>query len=510
MPRGALWLLLPAVLLPLPASAGGILVGDIGTQTMSRGGAFVARADDPTALAVNPAGMLGISGTQVHIGVNILDYSLTFTRSGYYERTVAEPQPSYVYQPYPSVTDQAGAQVLPFVGGVQRRGRWAFGIGIWGPQSVPGRSFPCHEPAGSTGFTGCPIDDSGAPSPQRYDVVEQAAYIALPSIGVAYRVLPSLDVGVRLSWGFAHLNARSFLWGMANPEEDIEKDGDFKLDVFDAFIPAFGLGVMWRPSPNYQFGLAYASPIYFHGTGTGNPVLGSKIRNDMTGEETYIEPVDDQYAACAPGGTVGSLSTCVQLDLPQTLLAGGRYILRDEKGVERGDIELDVGWQNWGAVPNVRVIVDGQSAPAPNLYLQESLLRHGYVDTWNVRLGGSYRIDLANLPFVARGGLAYDSAAAPVSWTRVDMDGADRFTFALGAGVKIGRYQIDVGAAYIAIPTRTVEHAEIHAPPTYVNRAQPDPIQPLQGQKNQEYSPMNEGTYESSYVMGMVGVTTQF
>ena len=56
------------------ANAGGIFVPGTAPQAQARAGAFVAKADDPSALFHNPAGFSKGTGTVIQIGANFLDY----------------------------------------------------------------------------------------------------------------------------------------------------------------------------------------------------------------------------------------------------------------------------------------------------------------------------------------------------------------------------------------------------------------------------------------------------
>lgn len=495
MRRGMLQglVLLVAVAAPAGAMAGGLFTGDAGSQGQQRAGAFVAKADDPTAIYYNPAGLVKARRFQLYLGANVLDMNLSYQRSGTYLDSDTGTAEGWAGQPYPLVEDQAGVQPVPFLAATQRFGRLAFGEGVWGPQGMPGRQMPAE--------VAVPGATDLAPAPQRYDMVEQEALLALPSIGAAYRVLDWIDVGARVTWGFGNLRARTFLWATPNTSEDPGNDADFTVDASDSFIPAFGLGVLARPAPYLELGLVYNSGLRMRAEGIGIAILGDTVG----AMGTEIEPVGDEYALCAPGGRVGALAACVNLDTPQTATIGGRYILRDG-GREIADVELDVRWENWSAAKDTEIIVDGI---ATGRYIQKTYVRRGYRDVFSTRLGGSYRLPVGGNPLELRAGVSYDTAAAPVSWTRVDMDGMERYLGALGLAYELGRYRIDLGGAYVFSPPRDVVRVPL-TDDSVPLRVQPDPIQALEELNNQAYSPHNEGHYESSYWLVSAGLTAAF
>src|SRR6266545_1005657 len=89
---------------PVPARAGGLFVPGYGSQAQPRAGAFVAKADDPSALFYNPAGLAGQKGTSIHLGFNFVSFEQTYRRAGVYEAPEegeGEPPP-WTGEPYPT------------------------------------------------------------------------------------------------------------------------------------------------------------------------------------------------------------------------------------------------------------------------------------------------------------------------------------------------------------------------------------------------------------------------
>jgi long-chain fatty acid transport protein len=495
------------------AAAGGLFVPGTGPQAQGRAGAFVAKADDPSALFHNPAGFAKMDGWVVQIGVNFVDYDLTYSRAGVYEEPANVDLP-WAGQAYDPVEDESspeigvgGFQAVPLiaVSGDVGVDNLRIGFGVYAPQAFPNRDFaPDYE-----------FEDPNTPPPaQRYDMMSTSASTVLPSVAVAYRLLETLDVGARFSWGFGEVSAESYTWGIRNYEEWTARDGLFTVDVGDNFIPAFGFGAIFRATDNIEIGAAYASQITFDGEGNGSARLGSDL--GVGDDQEFIEP-ENEFYNCAPGGVdQDNLKACLQLKLPRTASIGGRYILRDAAGAEKGDVEVDVKWEQWSAASDVRVIVDGKSG-LTGFQLQETVLRHGFQDTISVRLGGSYNLALAGNPLGVRAGFAYDTAAAPTEWQRADLDGAAKATAALGASLTIGKIRLDVGGGYVFQPTREVpdcnptvampncpEGSEFTLPG---DRNRPDPAQPLLDRNQQIQSPFNGGKYESSYLLLTLGAT---
>src|SRR3970282_764451 len=71
------------------------------------------------------------------------------------------------------------------------------GFGIMAPQAYPERSIGADYEFEA--------DVNAPPPPSRYDAVEQSAATVMPSVAVAYRAHPMIDVGARFTWGIADL-----------------------------------------------------------------------------------------------------------------------------------------------------------------------------------------------------------------------------------------------------------------------------------------------------------------
>lgn len=504
------------------ANAGGIFVPGAGPAAQPRAGAFVARADDPSTISHNPAGFAKLDGTQIYFGANFLRYAMSYQRTGSYEPTAGDDAPlAHEGQAFPKVTNNGDAAIGPFgsqmipvfaISSDLGHPEWPvrFGFGLFSPQAFPSRDF------GSTVEL-----DSGitAPAPQRYDVVSQKIIVSSPSLVVAYSPLDNLDVGLRASWGFARLSGAKTIWGERNYEEDPGDDATFTLNTStDNFVPSVGLGLLYRPSSSWEIGAAWNSKGEIRAKGTGNSVVGG----GSTLGDIMIVPRPDDQVECAPGGVTGNLKACVTIDMAQNATIGGRWILRDGKGNERADIELDVKWEDWSASTTSRVQVDGM-VDANNMRLRSLANTHGFQDVISARLGGGYHMPIGDNDLEFKGGVAYDTKTAPDSWTRVDQDNKERLTVSTGLSYSFGRYRFDIGVGIVLEPDVTVaddcpgpdgfgpnvsnkgcDGSGLETPVDDRNR--PSPGQPLFGEKSQFETPFNAGLYESGYLMFATGL----
>lgn len=480
------------------ATAGGQLVGDNGSAGTQRAGAFAARADDPTALWFNPAGFAR-SDNLLYVGANVVAYALSFRRHGTYAPVATDDgaQPDYVGDPYPLVQHEGGPQPIPMIAAGFRSGRIGAGFGVMAPHGYGNRDFAAEVDT----YTG-----TGAPAPQRYDTMQQEALIVLPSVALAAEVADGLRLGVRASLGYAELASRKAVQGVSNGSEDPAQDSIVDLYAKDTMVPAFAAGLHWTASAAVEVGLAWTAPVRIDARGTSASVLGEALREPVPGMENYIEPVPRGTERCAPGGTRDALPACVTLALPQTATAAVRYVLRDDDGAELGDVEVDVRWEQWSAASDTLVVVDGVNHLL-GARLEDTVVRHGFQDVWSVRLGGTGVMTSGDRTWHVRGGVAYETAAAPDSWSRLDVDGNARMTAAGGFGVDVGAWRLDVGGAVIAQPRRSLRDVEMPEDTAPAERVQPDIGVPLNAPDAQPYNPFNAGAYDSGYWIASVGLT---
>ena len=145
-----------AVVLAAPnALAGGLEMPDNGTEALGRGGAFAAKADDPTAIYHNVGGLAQQGGTRLLVNSNFARSSLAFQREGV--QPGEEGSTPWAGKPFAPSENQGGISTLPFIAATSDFGtkRATFAIGTFPPHSVGGRAYPEVV--------------NGAPSAARYD-----------------------------------------------------------------------------------------------------------------------------------------------------------------------------------------------------------------------------------------------------------------------------------------------------------------------------------------------------
>jgi long-subunit fatty acid transport protein len=419
--------------IPRAARAGGFELPDNGTEALARGGAFVAKADDPTAIDYNPAGLAGQRGTRVLLDGHVVSSSYAFQRFGAYPDSPSNPSTPWGGFAFPKVHDAGGPFFAPFLAATTDFGTldWlTVAVGVYGPSGVGNRTYP--------------YGVEGAPSPARYDVVQATSSIILPTLSVGLRPLDWLDVGLSIHFVDAlfDLTSTSFVDlgdGAQGPCTNYEYHPCDSLSSLHATGTSWAAtpGILVRPNKHLTLGLSARTPISI----------------EATGQATVLEAPLNQ--PIPPPGNV-TLSTA----LPWYWRLGARYAFIDDTGFENGDVELDATYETWsqaqGTGPQIHIDHLGPAGAAfDNINIT---VAHDYNDTFSLRAGGAYRVKLPVGLLTVRAGAYYDKSATADNpgYTRLDMDTLDKIAGTVGVGFTWQGVSFNVAYADVFEPSRTV------------------------------------------------------
>jgi long-chain fatty acid transport protein len=214
-------LLVAAVMggLPLTLSANGFRLADQDAFATARGEAFVATADNPSAIYYNPAGITQLEGGNLRSGIYgiYLDPSYNSPSSGntYHssDNLAAVPQLFYTYTP----------KDWPL----------SFGLGIYAPYG------------GSISWP----DDTGF---RTVATQGKLTYLTLSPV-VAVKLLPSLSFGAGLMVNYVNMDLEQGLRPFAQPLANFFQ---FKGDGWSV---GYNLGLRWQPIDQISIGATFRS-----------------------------------------------------------------------------------------------------------------------------------------------------------------------------------------------------------------------------------------------------------
>jgi long-chain fatty acid transport protein len=284
------------------ALAGGIMLYEIGsdnTGLVNAGAA--ARAQGPSTIASNPAGLSYLEGTQIAAGAQLIYGNVKFDADG--DTNVAGSGSGDVIEPTPGAS---------FFISHKLDEHWSVGFGTYGDFGLAlsykndwyGRYFSQYGSIGGVSF--------------------------VPS--VAYRFNDEWSVGVGIKAMYGMLQAQAAInrspFGLTD-----RADGQYKYEDSTWGYGA-NLGVIYAPKPGTRIGLAYTSKIN----------LDFKDRIDVQGNGLLLDRVNgtDTTLGVQVPQTV-TLSLYQQLDAQWAVLA-------------------TVNWQDWSQFGEIYIDVDTSSA----------------------------------------------------------------------------------------------------------------------------------------------------
>lgn len=466
-------------LAPSARASSGIDSPENGVVQVGRGGAWVARADDPLAVYFNPAGIARQS-TGIHVGAHVLLMNRCYTRLGPDGQPVSPgkslPGPGAEGGPAAEVCKETSPFPNPQAAATLRlTDQLALGISVMGPHGVGKSTWP--ETLSYINKFGVETEQ---PAPQRYMLVEADSTILLPTISVGYSITDQLSVGAGFIWGVALIEFLNFTEGVS-PEPAMGKapvdDFDAHVDVQarisakDLFIPGFVIGGLWSPTPRFDVGAwlkwtdAVRSKVDLHAESLYWTPSGQKNTDPCKTKDE--DPTNDD-----PGGPSCNITNAKEAGdlvfrIPMEAKIGMRYhhprpgtakpdwASRKEKRTsdpmteDLFDVELDFTWAHNSVVDNLQLrfkprtpiaLGSGTFSSAP----ENSDVAHNWKDVIGVRLGGDYVVLPGRLAL--RAGGFFESKGQDDEYLNVDFHLGHRIGVGGGATVRLG--PVDVSLAY--------------------------------------------------------------
>lgn len=462
---------------------GGYYTGVKGARAAGRAGAFTARADDLSAVALNPAGLVRIRTTTIQAGNRFSYNAASYHRAPTLDWAITTEPPPYVE--FDKVENDAPWQFLdPMVGIASPLGLadWTFAFAVFSPAGTSKAEYPI---------------DGG----QRYMMVSRDVAFLNITASAAYRVSDKFGIGASLVWiNVPWLNYELVVNGSplsgVNPVTS-PMDIRAKTSGSDLFTLNGILGAWFRPAPFLEFGVS-------------GQVIPSQIETSSKLElEAISESLTDEPIKPTRKG-VPADDIKLSLPLPLTARAGVRY-RKLEGDRELFDIELDFTYETWSAVDDFTVESDGLEAEVRGVSIDIGTinLKKAWQDTYSVSLGS----DVVVVPdsLTVRGGMFYTSAVATPAYASIDFPSGKQVGGALGASVFAGPVELAFAYEYrqqlpLAVSGADASvYQEVPASPCAAPYTDPGLCNPqFLGQKSPA---VNAGRYESSaHVVSLDGL----
>ncbi len=383
-----------ALLLPLAAHAGGLARPNVaGARPVGMGGAYVAVAEDPSAVWYNPAGLAQVRSSQILAGLELAKPTFSYEPAD--GQCGQDPATSQPRTRCPKVESSSGLATVPVVGASTR---FASAGGAEPSRLAIGFLF-YNGYGGAIEFDRAKLKSNN----EEPGVIKSTLALLEAAPAVAYRVNEQLYLGAAFRIGIGLFNVENAGGSHNRANATIDSTG--------AGV-GYSLGAMLKPIPQLRVGLTYRSQL------TVEPSGSASIEN-------------------TPGSTPISSDVKTTLPWPQAAVGGVAI-----KPIDKLLLSTQLEWVNWSSF----------QAIAPKFQKDSSLNRlarydTNFKDSWAAHVGVEVTIldDSRPIGAAVRAGYTRDSNAIPdASIDRQYVDG-DKNTVGGGGTIALGRHHFDAG-----------------------------------------------------------------
>lgn len=378
---------------------------DQGAAATAQGGAFVARANNLSAIYFNPAGLTQLAGTQISIGGNLILPSTSFSNlDGKWDMLEQVVHPTNVYISH------------------QMSEKFNLGVGYYRPFAYSSRW--------ESDFVG------------RFIVRDFSFKTYYFTAAAAYQATPEISIG----FGLSYIHAKVIM----SHSIDLSSFSDYYpqrpdpegFSQFDSTANNFGIsvGFLYKFDEFWTLGATYRSAADFDFAGNFNFTIPESSAS-TTANEVLNGLFPDQ-------------SGSMNLKMPQVIIVGLSTTL-----IMRTTIEANIQWSGWSTFNNLPINYSTNTTA-----LEDKIIDRQWKDTFALRLGAEFEYK-PNILF--RGGYSYDNSAIP--GRTFDPMIPDVLTQSFSGGVGIKWNKIDIDAAYVAVFSEKREEDNIFLSGVYEN-----------------------------------------
>ena len=435
--------------LAVDARADGFDTPAAGVAQMGRGGAWVARADDPLAAFFNPAAMVR-NPNGVHVGSHLM------VRRQCFERLGADGQPLSPGGGLNAPTDPVCAEIAPFpnpqLGATFRIGRrFAVGLAVVGPHKTGKAAWPdVVSYANKFGIV------APHPAATRYLMLEDDATLAYPTLSAAFAVTSKLSIGAGFVWGLANFGFSNMAPAVSSPSDDFSTDIKAKLSGFDGFVPGVVLSALFSPSKRidiagtFRYSDAIRSSIDLYAQ--SNYYTQGRVNEDAIRDPANITDVKNAGTFKLQIPMEARLGFRYHKPRYETPSAGQRWLAkhqgaaRDAMSEDLFDLEADLTYSQNSAVQSIQVRMNEATRinGTPGYVPANADVPRRWRDIIGMRVGGEFVL-IPDLIALRAGGF-FESKGVDDAYVSLDFQQAMKFGVSAGATVRIA--MLDVSAGY--------------------------------------------------------------
>lgn len=405
---GSLALLLAA---PSAAFAAGFGIYEHSAKGTGKVSAMTATVEDPSAIFYNPAGLTGVKGAEVQVGLTLIRPTATYTGAGL---------PSTLPAGQSSVEQSTQASFVPvpnFYYGNQISEKAYVGVAFYAPYGL-GINW-----GDDTDFVG------------RTVVQELSLRTFFISPAIALKLNENFSAGFSVSIVPATVYLNRVLGAQDNGQVLFPgatgQEGNIELSGSGLGVGA-SIGVQARLIDNLRLGLVYRT----------------STRIEFSGDADFTLPENTPTAiqASFPDGPVNARVT-----LPHSFALGIGWVDGPLS------VELTTNLTLWESYDELRVNFE-QGLPSAT-----TASPRRWTNTPTFRLGGEYSFG----EYVARAGVGYDVTPVPDDTIDPTLPDSDRILFSLGGGAMFGPVSLDLAYMGVFLQEREANGSVNFAPGVY-------------------------------------------
>lgn len=374
-----------------------------GAKATAMGGAFTATADDPSAMFYNVAGLAYLDDMEASVGATWITFKAEFESDPFSPFPGSDPNSAIPNTGYREFYEDHDF-ILPNVYVVYPvNDNWTLGFA---QMTIFGLRTDWQD--GET-FLG------------RF--ISQDANLKTASLqpSAAWKSDDGrFAIGAGLEYRLAHVTLERNLPAINPFTQRISDIAHVRLDSDWDGALGWNLGLMWRPCPEWSFGLNYRADMdidfggdaNFTQIATGNPQFDAVVATQI--------PPDQQISTSIP--------------FPSFLHAGVAY-----RGIPDWTIELDVVRMEWSKFNELTV--DFASPTTPDLEIGQA-----WEDVYSYRIGANHPV--TNY-WDIRLGAVYDENPQPVEAVGPLLPDSDRWGVSFGIGYDNGTWSVDLSEFFL-------------------------------------------------------------
>lgn len=378
------------------ALAAGFAINEQGARAMGQAMAFAARADDPSAVFFNPAGITQLEGLHFYTGGTLIAQQSTWNSSDSSQSIDSDDRfevPPHLYLTY------------------QVNKKWFFGMGLFVPYGLS-KAWPDN-------FPGKYINKS----------TRLMNFCFNPNI--AYKVTDAVSVaaGVDVIYSVAKLDRALYLQPLSNAYFGGYPlaDGYFSADVKDTAV-GWNVAMHAKLTERVSLGISYRAQVKLN--------LDGDLT--LTVPHTGVAQIDGTLAALFPNQPVKT-----EITLPDTLFVG-----IGGKVTDKFDTEVDLQFTNWTDYDELPFMFSKQTAA-----IKDTTVPKDWGNGWVIRWGNEYHYSESS---DLRAGFYYDMNPVPDATLDPTLPDSDRLSFQAGYGWHNEHITFDIAYMYLYFLKRDI------------------------------------------------------